>query len=74
MKDYVFRWKPEVMFALATFIIYVGAAFVATEGAIIDSWGDWFIGVAVAGARVTVAGIIAPLAAWVASRGAGGGV
>ena len=70
MTGYVFRWKAEAMFALATFDVYVGAAFVATEGRIIDSWGDWCIGVAVAAARVTVAGIIAPLAAWVASRGA----
>ena len=66
---YVFRWKTELLFALATFLVYVGSAFIASGDAPVTDWGDWAVGVSVAGARAAVAALIGPLAGFLGSRG-----
>lgn len=68
--QYEFKWRAELLFALATFAVYVGGAFVAAgDGAMVDSWSDWALATCVAGARAAVAALLTPLAAWAGSRG-----
>lgn len=60
--NYTFKWKPELQFAIITFVVFVGGEFVRTEGNIPDNWGAWAVATAVAGARMVVAGLIARFA------------
>jgi hypothetical protein len=71
---YVFNWKLEALFALGTFLVYLGTAFVATGDAQVTSWSDWFIGSAIAAGRVAVAGTLVALTKLLASLASRRGV
>ena len=58
MKDYQFKWKPELQFAAITFVVFVLGEFVRTDGNTPESWGSWAVITAVAGARIVAASII----------------
>lgn len=60
--QYRFVWRLELMFAAITWLVYVLTAFVATGDAPVTDWGEWITGTALAGARVTAAGLITGLA------------
>jgi hypothetical protein len=62
MKDYEFKWKPELQFAAITYIVFIGGEFLRTDTAP-ESWGAWAVATAVAGARMVVAGLVPRLAA-----------
>ncbi|GIW17424.1 MAG: hypothetical protein KatS3mg064_0581 [Tepidiforma sp.] len=69
---YVFKWREELLFAAAVFIVYVGTAYVATDQNPVTNWGDWVAATLVAGSRVAVAALVNPIARWIASRDASG--
>ena len=60
--SYTFKLKPELQFAIVTFLVFVGGEFVRTEGSVPDNWGAWAVATAVAGARMVVAALIARFA------------
>lgn len=65
---YEFRWRDELFYAAAVFIVYVGTAYAATGDQPVEDWQEWLIGVVVAGSRVAVAALISPLSRWLSSR------
>lgn len=65
---YVFKWKEELLFAAAVFIVYMGTAYVATGEQPVTDWGEWLTGTIVAASRVAVAALINPLARWMSQR------
>lgn len=56
--NYQFKWVPELIFAVGTFLVYVGGQFVLTDSTPANGWADWLTGVSVAGARVTLAAVL----------------
>lgn len=66
---YVFKWKEEILYALAVFIVYMGTAYVATGEQPVTDWGEWLTGTIVAASRVAVAALINPIARALAQRG-----
>lgn len=68
---YVFKWKEELLFAAAVFIVYMATAYVATGQQPVANWGDWLTGTVVAASRVAVAALVNPLSRWIASRDQG---
>lgn len=64
---YEFKWKSEAVFFAATFLIYVGTAFVLTGESAPESWREWGLVTIVAGARAAVGGVLPRLVA-VASK------
>jgi hypothetical protein len=69
VNGYVFKWRAEALFAIATFAVYIGSAFVATGNTPVTDWSDWFVGVCVAGARVVVAALLVPITSYLSGRG-----
>lgn len=65
---YVFKWKEELLFAAAVFIVYMGTAYVATEQNPVSDWGEWLTGTVVAASRVAVAALINPIARAISER------
>lgn len=66
---YVFKWKEEILYALAVFVVYMGTAYVATGEQPVTDWGEWLTGTIVAASRVAVAALINPIARALAQRG-----
>lgn len=64
---YDFKWRQELVFFAATFLIYIGTAFVLTGESAPESWGDWGLVTVVSGARAAVGGVLPRLVAF-ASR------
>ena len=56
--EYNFKWKPELVWALATLVLYMLSQFVLTENAAPTSWTDWFWATAIAGLRAVAAAVI----------------
>jgi len=69
---YAFKWKEELLFAMAVFAVYVLGEFLLTGDAPPANWQDWAVATGMAGARMAVAVLIRPLAALVAARNGGG--
>jgi len=67
--SYTFKWKPELLFAAVTFVVYVGGAFLLTGDQAPDSWPDWALATAVSGARAVVAAILPRLTGLLGSIG-----
>lgn len=66
---YVFKWKEELFYAAAVFIVYMATAYVATGDQPVTDWGEWLTGTVVAASRVAVAALINPVAHWASQRG-----
>lgn len=62
LRSYRFVWRVEVLFALATFVVYMLTAFIATGDQPVTDWGDWLVATAIAGARIVAQGLLTPLA------------
>lgn len=66
---YVFKWKEELFYALAVFVVYFGTAYIATGDNPVTDWSEWAAGTAVAASRVAVAALLRPLIGYIQSRG-----
>lgn len=66
--QYEFKWKQELTWALATFIIFMLGQFIATGEAEPTDWGDWLWGASTAGLRAVAAALLPRLTAVFTSR------
>ncbi|MEM4723628.1 MAG: hypothetical protein QXP01_01290 [Candidatus Hadarchaeum sp.] len=65
---YVFKWKEELLYALAVFVVYMAMAYVSTGEQPVTDWSEWIIATVVAASRVAVAALVNPISRWMASR------
>lgn len=67
-KDYVVVWKEEAMWALITFAVFFGGAFIATDTTPAEGWQAWAGATTLAGTRVVVVGLVKTGAKFLAGR------
>lgn len=61
LREYCYKWKSEIMWALATFVLAVMLEFLATDQTTINEWdlaewGVWVKATVLAAARTVVVG------------------
>lgn len=65
---YVFKWREELFYAAAVFLVYMATAYVATGEQPVTDWGEWLTGTIIAASRVAVAALAGPLIGYIQSR------